>query len=207
MQNTKKIPAAWTRVLHALRADIFKDAVIAGGALRDLSTGAPIKDVDVFVTAKPGTEVKYRLDQVFGFTGRTVVDAEVVDYLASMDGVVAVYEYDTNEYDVEDPDKRINWVHPFQVIVLDHADFSPEAALERFDFGICQVVYDGECTWHTPAFVADIQLKTFTVCRADNKEQFDRSMIRFERLREKYPDYKLVVPDVFKVYQSDIAFG
>ena len=43
------IPQRWRDALTALQDGGFPEAIIAGGALRDLDNGAPVKDVDIFV--------------------------------------------------------------------------------------------------------------------------------------------------------------
>lgn len=47
--DIEKIPQAWRRLLQALQQNGAPEAVIAGGALRDLYNGRKVKDVDIFL--------------------------------------------------------------------------------------------------------------------------------------------------------------
>lgn len=69
------IPKRWDEVLQRLHANGFPEAVIAGGALRDLDNGKPIKDVDVWVAGKGGSENEQAmLAEAFGYKGESIFD-------------------------------------------------------------------------------------------------------------------------------------
>src|SRR3546814_2316422 len=69
---------------------------------------------------------------------------------------------------------------------------TPKGLLERLDFGICQIGFDGTDVIRTPAYVRDRDNQTFTLIRCDNADQKERSRQRFERLSVKYPGWSFV---------------
>jgi hypothetical protein len=84
------------------------------------------------------------------------------------------------------------------IIYLDpEVDLSPLGIAGRNDFGICQIaawLEGGEWRFdYTEAFIDDVMAKTFTLTREGDEA---RSLRRYERLREKYPDHRLVTPNI-----------
>jgi hypothetical protein len=62
-------------------------------------------------------------------------------------------------------------------------DLDPHDNIERFDFGCCMCAWAGPGDgWiREPRFTADIEAKTFTLCRADDYWQFSYSMVRYNK--------------------------
>ena len=78
--------------------------------------------------------------------------------------------------------------------------------LARFDFGVCMAGWDGNEVYTTPEYKRDIERKTFTLCRADDWQQFNYSMVRFEKLTaDRYAGWKLVVPAKFEKMAKEHA--
>src|SRR5262245_52415439 len=142
------VPARWQEVLLSLRAGGFPEAVIAGGALRDLDNNRPVKDVDIFVRHRDGAVEL--LDKAFGYGGYILGDDERV-YANNTHGVVRVVNFpatkpgEATPVDVFAAD-AFNWLDaeepepPFQVITLDAAedeDFT-DFVLARMDIGLCR---------------------------------------------------------------------
>ena len=170
-----EIPAAYRAALADV-CSVFPGSMLAGGAMRDLDNGRPVKDLDVFCP---------NVGDLDTFKAR-------VGTLASTKllGVMGGYEnWATSEcvgvLDVESP------YGPVQLIGL---STGPETILSRIDFGICQIGFDGEQVIRTEAYEADKAAKTFTIVRSDDEAQLDRSYRRWDRLREKYPDWRLAEP-------------
>jgi len=79
-----------------------------------------------------------------------------------------------------------------------------EDNLSRFDFGICMAAWTGEMVITMPEYRRDIEAKTFTLCRADNKAQFAYSMSRFDKMTaDRYAGWKLVVSKPFTVLAAE----
>jgi hypothetical protein len=71
--NVEKIPGEWRLVLQAAQDKGASEAVIAGGALRDLFNERAVKDVDIFLKTR-GSERKNKafLKEVFNATGLAI---------------------------------------------------------------------------------------------------------------------------------------
>jgi hypothetical protein len=173
-----QIPAAYAATLAAVRG-VFPGALIAGGALRDLDNGRPVKDIDVTIPSWGGDFASFRKAAAPLIPAGTITkhcnasygwQDECLGYIdiPSVDGL------------------------PVQLIAL---TTGPESLLHRLDFGICRIGYDGVEVIKTDEYLADQATQSFTLLRADDSAQRDRSIRRFERLSEKYPGWKLVDPD------------
>lgn len=153
-------------------------AVITGGFIRDSILGKKPKDIDIF----------------FGY----VDGEEELDYI--MEDVAAV-ELEGATYMPQDEVSRI-WdctesKLPVQYIMLQQGvDFKER--VEQYDFGFCQCWYDGVQLHTTEAFRKDIAENSMTLTFCEDSIQYNRSMRRAARFKEKYPDRRLVVPDQFK---------
>lgn len=156
--------------------ETFPNAVIAGGALRDLKMGKPIKDIDIFLSDT--TEEQIDAFLVAQNANQIYAIREMRCYGAFSNKEVhrvLTYPKLVGEYDVE-------------FIALD-TQF--ENVLNRFDFGLCQIMYDGTNVITTSEFVTDVSSKKLTLLRCDNPDQYNRSMKRATRMLEKYPDHTL----------------
>lgn len=175
---TLSTPTAWFMELYKLH-DAGFTASIAGGCLRDLDNGAPIKDVDIFVNPEP-TSV---LGDLLG-TGLSKFYA-YADALGWEQNHAASY---TNIGDVEAIWTYTQGGVEYNVILL-RKPLNLSQLVSRMDFGICQIAANSEgVVWCSEAYAKDRQNKTFTMMDADRE---DRSKARFERLQEKYPGWKL----------------
>lgn len=186
------LPVIWTEVLHRLH-DKGIAAVIAGGCLRDLDNGRPIKDIDIMVIALPpdnnpgglnslscvDTTVA-RLDKLLGVVGSPTVSETGQAYVTGMSPeVLAVYDY-TGIFGADHP-------YPVQVIVLDPVVMGDMRMVDRMDFGICRISYGGGAVVKTPEYEHDKAHQTFTLCREPRSaDDMDRARRRFDRLSEKY---------------------
>ena len=169
-----EIPAAWRLAIEHVR-QTFPDAVIAGGCLRDWLhyKDSLIKDIDIFI---PGAE-----------------DNDIVDYVSnnhSKDNPACYVNYGNMSNDDVSIVCKIEKTCG-DGISCDYIGVKVDsgAILDRFDFGICQIAYDGKSLTCTNEFLTDVTLNTFTLLRCDNADQFRRSRERFDRLHLKYPNH------------------
>lgn len=169
------IPQEWQDVLKEVQA-VFPSAVIAGGALRDLMHGRPIKDVDIFIPVSK--DYIGSLDAAYeamwdAFAGEDITLDEQTQY-----GVRTLEDKDRDLYAI------------FKLVKRDKYDLilcTPEAArIETFDINICQITYDGQHIRTTGAFAHGFLTKTLKVM---NVNRTDRNKARLERIQQKYPDY------------------
>lgn len=186
MLTVSKIPTSWVAALRKIQVQ-FPEAVIAGGALRDLDNGRPVKDVDVFVYHRE--TARHDLIEALDLVGMLIVPETVGDYIPSMADVVSVTEF--GPIDLNDP-----YSPNLSVITMEPGT----DILRRIDFGLCQIATDGSTIQETYAYVQDQWAKTFTMTRADNQAQYDRSIERFNRLSVKYSGFRLVIPIQFAAF-------
>ncbi len=167
-------------ILSRLHAGGFPEAIVAGGALRDYRTGREheVKDIDVFIEDKP--LYLNQLNNAFaGWSHKLAVPERVAQYM-QFEGVVCVQEYVS-------PTNAV----PVQVIVMNRS-VEPQSTIERHDFGACQVAFDGTRWYATEAFEKDLTDKTFTLVRCRDEKDRKRSLKRWERLSNKFTDWRLV---------------
>ncbi|WP_313196194.1 hypothetical protein [Shinella zoogloeoides] len=178
------LPLAWKVML--VNIDLASHPhvpVLSGGALRDHIHGAVVKDLDIFLpydrdrVAVLDECLKYDDWKLTQSIGASCTDlGEVVE----VRGYQKAGQTDLN------------------IIYLDpEVDTSPLGIASRNDFGICQVaawLEGGEWRFdYTEAFIDDVMAKTFTLTREGDEA---RSLRRYERLKEKYPDHTLVTPNI-----------
>ena len=192
--NTLSVPNDWTAMLKTIRS-VHPEALICGGALRDLDHGRSIKDIDVFVKAPVKTPL---LAAAFGipevnFT--LIVSESVAEYL-KMREVVEVYQANllpVEEVQFDSGFIAIDHRPPVQIIGLS-MDVTPEAVMDRVDFGLSQIAYDGETVHTTAAYRVDSLCQQFTVVTCENADDAKRTYKRWERIfKEKYQGWLLCV--------------
>jgi hypothetical protein len=174
-----KVPEAWTEAVDWVREATGGDAVLAGGALRDLVNGVEIKDLDIFVPwsleAYNGMRERLRLE---GATLGQYVPPFAASY-GSMKDVIAILGFEFRGL-------------PLNIIFLSSEEekFSVYSVISRIDFGICQIGMNREGILQvTPAFLNDLTRKTFTNLRFGDEPRARR---RWERISQKYPGWRAV---------------
>ena len=168
------IPKSWRNVLSDIQ-NFFPDAVIAGGCQRDSYFKREIKDIDLFIPTPDLQQLEAlrkhyanNINRTLQSSGTTVFPNQDIYAVNTLSGVAA---YNVDIVSVNVPKDKI---------------------LDRFDFGICQLMYDLQDLQTTKAFKADRDNKTFTLLRCDNREQYNRSIRRaYKFLDSKYDDFTL----------------
>ena len=78
---------------------------------------------------------------------------------------------------------------PTQVIGIKGIE-NVDDLISKFDFGLCQIAYDGEQITYTNAFIKDFMNRTMTLTHAN---KYDRSIERYkEWTKKKYKGWKFV---------------
>lgn len=166
------IPQEW-RVLLAELQQNDPTAVLAGGAIRDLYCGVSPKDLDFFT--------KWNKDLIF-FQSLPIIRSSDINYEGMMfvDAIVSI-------------DKG-----PLPINIIIGSGYNTTTELiETFDFGICQIAFDGKNIIKTPAFDWDFKYGLFTLRMT--LRQNKRSLQRFERISPRYPNFKIVQVEGLKV--------
>ena len=174
-------------VLAKLHAGGFPSAIVAGGCVRDEIFGKPVKDIDVFVSYEDYENRTVNIQDVLG--REVVLDGDSGDYEGGEDAEVrGVVSLEPHEGEL-----------PVQVIVL-APGMSPLDRVGRFDFGFCQVAWDGNNLEFSLGFLKDFNNKTITLVHCENQQEFDRSWVRLNRLMKKYLEFDYVIPEKYHGY-------
>lgn len=192
---TPLIPEAWREVLRKVQT-VCPEAIIGGGALRDLYNGAPIKDVDIFVRGR--ADIDSMISSLRAATSMNFerLDAVMQEYANSTADIEAVLDGPKLK---SCSDEFCGWscnCPSVQIIVCSvnspalTADFR-EHQLQRFDIGICQIAFDGKGVHQTVDYSLDVMSKRIRVAEMQTDERRARSLLRVERIAEKYPGWKI----------------
>lgn len=166
------IPPEWKDVLSKVQG-VFPGAIIAGGALRDLEYGKPIKDVDIFCPVVECKDGLYDDELEAILPGIELMLASLYGREANLERRIhAVYEHSTPEW-------------KYDLVILDKV----ESEIDRFDLSICQISYDGSILRTSPAYQQTLADKNIYVM---NINRPDRQAERIERVLQKFPDFKIV---------------
>lgn len=168
------VPIAAVTALRRIQKEV-PEAIVAGGCLRDTINGKPVNDIDIFVPQSRGHVAREVISE-----GRRLTKVIPEPYLTFNNAVSDVRYYEGNGE------------LPVNIISVTDDTCTPEQQLDRFDFGICRVAYDGVRLWKDLTFDRDQREHTFTLLVAQTKEQRKYSLERFKRLQEKYPGWKMV---------------
>lgn len=174
------VPKAWDDVFRIVQAQ-YPDALLAGGALRDIDCARTPKDLDIFVCNKADGN---GCDPVM-IPGYTVDTTEEFDSSNAFDDTLMSSEVLTNGVDL-----------PVNIIYLS-SDCSPMQRFDRFDFGLNKIAYDGKTVFAHSQYSEDKNNHRFTLRRAENDEQINRSLERAMKFQEKYGGWDLVIPGNF----------
>ncbi|WP_027684340.1 hypothetical protein [Rhizobium leguminosarum] len=198
MKGVELFPIEWRYVIQQILEVVAPGAILAGGALRDLNAGIPldqIKDLDFFVPAHidmPGFEksMKRRFDYA-------PVHRCNAYFMKGSDGTIghSVMFRDQKTFRPM-PDINIIWMTE---------GYEPIGRLHAFDFGICQIAFDGRQYHVTSAFHQDMANRTFTLIRADTPQQYERSLQRWERISPRYDGWRLIIPRPLLERYNDIG--
>jgi hypothetical protein len=183
-----EIPQAWSEV-YDLVSDFLDGVVLAGGCLRDRDNGRAVKDLDFFYPPFSDKEPIWRLIPKLRQTHsidrhrKLLGQADGADGDNSWDnGVISTLYFPS--IDAALPD----------INLIEAKDAGMMAQLERFDFGICRIGYDGYHLHKTDEYLIDQELRAFTILADRRGEQLKRSYARFERISVRYRGWRLLDP-------------
>ena len=197
------IPQEYKDALNDVRKE-FPHAFLAGGALRDLVFNKPVKDLDIFAP-----QVKWIDDDLDWLVLKTDPTLENQGYKMLPKDVVLTKQ-DSTDFawkNIKGSDTYQKGDNiPVNVVVTDQSDTICRR-LELFDYGICQIAYDGNDVWVSDAFLHDKKESKFTyLISTPNMEQFEHNLSHFFRLKEKYPEFNLDIPPTTRWYEKNKTF-
>lgn len=157
------IPKAWQDVRDQIENETGCPVVIAGGCLRDLVLGLEPKDIDLFIVGLPAA----RAEAMYGATLQNYGQVTTARHLPL----------------------EINGLACDLVFLADPSEMA-EDIIAGFDYGLCQIAYDGTVLCATKAFWTDVNHKTLTRVGGWVGPHHDRLAAKFEPL-----GYVFVRPD------------
>lgn len=150
----------------------FRDAVIAGGAVRDVLLGRPVKDIDVWYSDDSHVDW-VEVSRCFP-TWKRLLHDDAAAYISGGE-VQAVIDLDSFS-----GGKPVQLIRTWQ---------SGRSVLDRFDIGLCQVGYDGR-VFHTADFLRDVERETITILRSPKGGNVTAHMSNhLDRVQAKYPTF------------------
>lgn len=180
MISVKDIPEDW-KLIREMVSVIFGKCILAGGALRDLDHGRPVKDVDLFVPTEDMTDLNVLMQRLADDYGVTITQTFNGSFEGTTnDEVVGCYTFMWRGHEVQ----IIGLHFPFQ-FGDEPFDFHA-ATVNRLDIGLCRISFDGVWLHRDWSYLHDSFEKVLTTRYAPSEEALSRSVRRAERLQEKY---------------------
>lgn len=216
--RAEKLPREWRQLLHTMQATGAPEALIGGGALRDLFNERTIKDVDIFLQTR-GSEKKNRsfLEKAFSaaalpvhrqrvsmgysdiatefpdpsrgtFIQRVSRGYATIRAASNSEAWTVIAGANKTEYNIVFIDGPLG-------DALGKAARQPHTAgkvsaaalmIKHFDFGLCQIAFDGADLHTTAAYQQDVKKKTITL-----QKENGTAASHLQRIVKKYPDFKL----------------
>ena len=209
-----QLPREWRKTLQAFHGTGAKEAIIAGGALRDTFNKRAVKDVDIFLKSR-GSVKKNRkfLKQVFAAAELRLIEQPVYtggygdDSQALPDPKQGVFvPKKRHGYGSITPEtKSESWIviagphkTEYNIVFMDGplAESMHKAAADNrspakqvisaFDLGLCQIGYDGDAIVTSEQYRTDVAKKVIEIDRA-NPSTPDH----VNRIRKKFDDWKI----------------
>jgi hypothetical protein len=189
----------------------FPDALLAGGAVRDLVLNRPIKDGDIFIGGNPNKSIFHKkiFDKTHWIQNPTRFWRDLLE-----DETWRVY-VQTGTYSKLDDisiDLVVKLFNPYLASISNFDSFdivfllksAKSYFIEDFDFNICKAAYDGSNYLYTYGFLKDISNKTITLSGPLDKNKINYSMnVHLPRIKHKYSTYQTVVPlDYLKILRG-----
>lgn len=192
----KKIPRYWEVIRSGVERTLGTKVFLGGGALRDLDLlGAPdVKDLDLFFECGDA-------DAFFG------AQSKLTDLWGHPDEAFNVeQDYRTwSKIVVGAAVWRVEDGPDIQVIGRDIVGMTPHALAETFDYGLCQIVWDGNEIAQTGAYLIDREHKRFTLRYTETPMGLAGSIRRYHRLKGKYPGYDVRVDTKCLVFAPEFT--
>jgi hypothetical protein len=182
MITISDIPEEVKSLLSKVQEFSRDEAILAGGYLRDLDHGVEPKDIDIFVPAD------WDRREFFDFLQAYLITPTNFGFKESAENDDTILE----QIIFEDSDVFPGL--PINILVCKSA-IKPADRFERFDYGLCQIMYDGEDLLRSAAYMKDKANGTFTLMRYTGPEAHENSLQRFKRFKARYPNHRLVIPD------------
>jgi len=202
-------------VLQALQQirSTYPSAILAGGAIRDLTLGNYVKDYDIFVHKDDKVDSKfhdpYHWEQLAKISKPK--QQKAVDSTRMWPSINSRVKRAPSASSVTAQNVGVNSVVKFDLnndITVDIiiTNVAPDLYVrEYFDIGICKTYTNGTRVFYTPDFISDVENKTITILgKHMTFEEIERCEAdHAERVQEKYPSHTIVkAPHIQRIINS-----
>jgi len=171
-----EIPQSWCDALAAIQ-QVRPDAVLAGGCLRDLDNGRPVKDLDIFVRGCGVDELESLADKLGGAgLDCAEVDTDSLYPVGDLTDLTGFFEV-----------RFAGIAQPVQMIMV---EWDTAHIVDRFDYGICRIAFDGRELTRAPEYEDDKEKKVFRLRRRREGPELESSVHRYARLVQKYEGWR-----------------
>jgi hypothetical protein len=180
---------------------VLPDTIIAGGYHRDIFNNIPYSDVDIYVPTPDAASVVNNSSFCVHYTNDWEELLELKHDFRSMDRIQELTG--ENRASGVDGTPTLEMVFGmikneinYNLIIVNTLPI--DFVMQTFDFNICKTYCDGEKVTFTKEFMSDVEQKRLTL--TDNKlnlKEFTSAMnVHLPKLKYKYPQHKVVIPDV-----------
>lgn len=172
-------------ILKKVREQVSTNAVIAGGYIRDVFYGRKPKDIDIFI---PFEEPGFIDVQMHRMHAKELIGAK---YMPQCE-VTRIWDVPVHNpmNIIQYPCVYLGSEIPVQIIML-APGLTIEERIAEYDFGICQCWTDGSGIYATEHFMQDYLTSSCTLVYCEDDVQYARSMRRWDRLKQKFPEKTL----------------
>ncbi|MEZ0226595.1 MAG: hypothetical protein ACAH83_18705 [Alphaproteobacteria bacterium] len=218
-----QVPQEWRRLLQTFQGAGADEAVIAGGALRDLFNQKQIRDVDIFLRTQ-GNKKKNKkfLKEIFEAAGLNVVEQDcgydgysrLTDKFpeprteaasADTNGVTRERKMESwkivagpakTEYNIIFVDDSLDKRLAQETSKREQRSLFTGGLLDSFDVGLCQIACDGQEVVSTPAYRDDVKHQRVSLLRPNSstEEHLKRVVKKYEGWQLNPEAQKAMVP-------------
>jgi len=171
------------------------DAIIAGGAIRDLCHEKTVKDIDIYVpydalckgsTYGPADSEFWEKIFILDFNEDYIENVNGEDSYEGKNHISTVFEIKADGV-------------LYNIIMVDKPPIN--YVMEYFDIGLCKAYFDGKRFHLSADFMHDSKNGTLTITANKNIKQceFDHMYKwHIQKLQKKYPNFVIIVPQRFE---------
>lgn len=170
------LPDHWVRLMSLLQLH-FPNVVLGGGALRDLITGKPVKDLDFFAAPTGQHDAEFLRSTLHA---EQPIAESIEDYECAHK-VTQVWEFTYREAAA-------------QLVLITSPEWEPgdvKTIVETFDIGLCQVGVTLNTAYMSQAFHEDYHNGKLTVVHDKTPISTVKRLMRLAGPDKKYQDWKV----------------